>query len=245
MNLSSKGWGLERGGKREGGLVAPVWVLSPLKPTSCIAPKPNFSTHDDYWVQPLPVTTYFSPLCEHSKIFDFLIPARKKKVTKCMQILRAPWVQKWPLFPQHTHRHETWRLICYVASMWSIYASEEIDSSFSVLRFLHRRFQKTGGVKICEFRTKFLGSRQDPTLFPGENLHMQKTLFWYCTDAQPLTLTSHKRKNPKLSLALHALGAENGTRESPPSKFWLSGPGGPPVPCSNLISWYAHTYSGP
>ena len=54
--------------------MAPLWGLSPLKPTSCIAPKPNFSTYDDYWVQPLPVTTYFSPL----KIFDFLTPARKK-----------------------------------------------------------------------------------------------------------------------------------------------------------------------
>ena len=31
----------------------------------------------------------------------------EKKVTKCIQILRVPWVQKWPFLPQHTQRHKT------------------------------------------------------------------------------------------------------------------------------------------
>lgn len=113
------------------------------------------------------------------------------------------------------------------------------------LAFPAQKVSKNRGVKNCEFWTKFLGSRPDPTMFPGENPHMQKTLFWYCTNAQPLTLTPHKRKDLKLSLALHALGAENGSRGGPPSKFWLSGPGGPPGPCISLISSSAHTYSGP
>jgi len=247
FEFSSQGWGLERAGdkKEKGGERSRIlwphfrfWITQ----THVVQSKKAQLLHSWVFVGPTPTSynTFQHPLWTFKKI-RFFDPSPKKNVTKCMQILRSHRSKNDHFFhstlidtkPEEQYVTEHLSGISLLLKRWT----HRIPSCVSCTEDV----KKQGVSKIGLFRPY----RLDPTIFPGENPHMEKTLFWYNTDALPLTLTSQKIKDPKVSLALHALGAENGSREGPPSKILLSDPGRPPGPRMSLFSWYTHTCSGP